>query len=49
MFYAQAQAILDKKDLPDGWEIFGGVDEVVQVQSDLSLLATFAQVIFVLA
>lgn len=44
MFYAQAQAILDEKDLPDGWEICGGTDEIVQVQSDLSLLANFSQV-----
>lgn len=44
MFYAQAQAILDGKVLPDGWQIHGDIDELTQVRSDLCLLANFSQV-----
>jgi hypothetical protein len=46
MFYAQAQAILDGKVLPDGWQIHGDIDELTQVRSDLCLLANFSQVSF---
>lgn len=44
MFYAQAQAIVDRQTLPSGWEISGGQDELAAVESDLLVLASFSQV-----
>ncbi|BBN06067.1 DIS3-like exonuclease 1 [Marchantia polymorpha subsp. ruderalis] len=43
MFYAQAQAIVDRQTLPSGWEISGGQDELAAVESDLLVLASFSQ------
>ncbi|KAL2633824.1 hypothetical protein R1flu_005303 [Riccia fluitans] len=44
LFYAQAQAIVDGQNLPPGWEITGGREELAGLESDLLILASFSQI-----